>query len=80
MMSMSDYNKEIKELVIARLQTLPKDKGISIGSHGEFTKEQLISHVQSDDQIGKKIIEVEMNFLQALKQGIFYGQELATDN
>lgn len=78
---MEEKNKEdIKELVIARLQTLPNDKGVSIGSAGNFTKDDLIRHVESGDAIGEKIIEVEMNFLKALKKGIFYGQDLALSN
>ena len=62
--------EEIKELVIVRLKTLPSDKKISIGSYGEFTKEQLIELVKKGDPIGKKMIEIEMEFLQALKEGI----------
>lgn len=67
-----NQQEEIKELVIARLQTLPEGKEISIGSDGEFTKEELIRHVEKGDEIGKKITEVEINFLRSLKEGIFY--------
>lgn len=78
---MSEKNQEeIQELVIARLQTLPDSKGISIGSAGNFTKAEMIECVRSGDSIGKKIIEVEMNFLKALKEGVFYGQDLAFGN
>jgi len=67
-----NQDEEIKKLVIARLKALPEGKEISIGSNGEFTKEELIKHVESDDEIGKKITEVEINFLRSLKEGIFY--------
>lgn len=63
-------DEEIKELVIARLETLPNDKKISIGSSGEFSKDELIRHIKRGDPIGKKIIQVEMEFLKALKEGI----------
>ena len=71
-----ENQKEIQDLVIERLKTLPSDKGISIGSAGSFTKEDLIRHVRSGDAIGKKIIDVEMSFLKSLKEGIFYGENL----
>lgn len=58
---------QIKELVIARLEVLPEDTGISIGSAGEFTRNELIERVKKGDEIGQKIIEVEMNYLQSLK-------------
>jgi len=70
---MSEYNKEIIELVVARLQTLPEGVGISIGSDGDYSKKELIEHVQHNDLIGRKIIDAEMGFLRALKEGNFYG-------
>lgn len=60
-------SEEVKELVIARLEVLPKDTGISIGSTGEFTPDQLIERVKEGDEIGQKIIEVQLNYLKSLK-------------
>lgn len=62
--------EDIKNLVIARLDVLPSDKKISIGSSGEFSKDELIAHVKKGDEVGKKIIEIEMEFLRAIKEGI----------
>ena len=67
-----ENEQEIKELVIARLKTLPNNKDISIGSSGEFSKDELIETVENEDQLGKKLIEVEMNFLRTLKDGLYY--------
>ena len=63
-------DEEIRQLVIARLETLPSDRKISIGSAGEFNKEELITHVKQGDAIGKKIVQVELEFLRAMKEGI----------
>lgn len=65
-------SEKIKQLVKERLLVLPPDALISIGSYGSFTKKELISHVEKDDDIGKKITEIEMDYLKSLKQGIFY--------
>lgn len=70
-----EINKDIQALVIERLRTLPDDKNISIGSDGEFTKEDLISHVEKRDDLGKKIIDIEMSFLRGLKEGILYDSD-----
>jgi len=67
-------NEDIKELIIARLEVLPDDKSISIGSEGEFTKQQLIEHVKSGDELGQKIIEIQMDYLRVLKYKFFYGE------
>ncbi|MDD5527834.1 MAG: hypothetical protein PHO56_02540 [Patescibacteria group bacterium] len=69
---MENEQELIKEIVIARLKSLPEDMGVSIGSEGNFKKEELISSVEEGGEMGQKIIEVEMNFLRGLKNGILY--------
>ncbi len=66
----NELSEDVKKLVIFRLETLPSNRKISIGSHGEFTKDELIDHVKKEDIVGKKIIEVELEFLRAIKEGI----------
>ena len=66
---MSD-DQEIKKIVIARLETLPADKKISIGSSGEFSRDELIEKIKSDDPVGKKMVQIELEFLRSLKKGL----------
>lgn len=68
------YDTATRELVATRLETLPAGSVISIGSNGDFTKEQVIKSVQDGDEIGKKMIDIEMSFLQNLKGGILYDE------
>jgi hypothetical protein len=70
-----NIDKDIQELVIARLQTLPENVELSIGSEGDFTRDELIDHVRDGDEVGQKMIELEMSFLRSLKSGIFYGDD-----
>jgi len=62
-------SEDIKDLVIARLEVLPANKRISIGSSGEFDRDELVQHVKDGDDIGQKITELELTFLRALKEG-----------
>lgn len=57
---------EIISIVIARLETIPSNVSISIGGDGSFTVEELIKKVQSGDEIGKKIIEMQLAYLRSL--------------
>jgi len=68
-------NEEVKKIVLARLEVFPSDRKISIGSAGEFTKEEMIKNVEDETDIGEKIMEVQLNYLQTLKEGIFYEQD-----
>lgn len=70
--------EDLKELVIYRLDIIPADKKISIGSAGEFSKSELIEHVKKGDEIGQKIVEVELTFLRALKEGVLLEEILAS--
>ena len=70
-------DEDIKRLVIARLRLLSSDQRICVESVGIFTKEEMIKRVENDDPVGEKIAEVHLNYLQSLKKGIFYEQQLA---
>lgn len=65
---------EIRKLVIERLKALSSGRQISIGDKDSFTKEELIKKVESGDPIGQKIIEVELEFLRALKEGRIFDE------
>ena len=71
---------EIRRLVVERLRTLPSGKQISIGSQGSFSKDELIKKVELGDRLGKKIIEVELEFLRALKKGEFFDEQELSGN
>ena len=66
-MSDKTLEEEIKELIIARLQAIPPNVGISVGSEGDYKRDELIEHVKKDDEIGKKIIEIDLSYLKTLK-------------
>jgi hypothetical protein len=69
--------KEIIDLVVARLQTLSAGKKISIGMM-EFSRDEIIRHVRSGDAIGEQMIVIEMNYPHMLKEGIFYDDVITT--
>jgi hypothetical protein len=71
---------ELKELVIARLDVLPPNRKISIGSDGEFTKGELIERVKIGDEVGQTVIELELEFLRALKDGTLLEEALASSS
>lgn len=72
-MNEEEKQKEIIEIVKARLATLPLDAVLSMGSLGELKREDVIKEVEGNTEIGKKIIAVQLKYLRMLKKGIFYG-------
>jgi hypothetical protein len=59
--------KELKKLVLMRLEMMPSNLNINMGEEGILNKEKLISHVKKDDSLGKKIIEMQLKYMQAMK-------------
>lgn len=75
-----EISEDLKNLVVSRLELLSPNKKFFIGSHKEgFTKEDLIEHVEKEDEIGKKVIKMEMTFLKALKDGTLLEEVLNSE-
>jgi hypothetical protein len=65
-------SKEEKELVLARLDVMSNNLKISIGSYGTFSKADLKKHVEQEDEIGRKVVEIQLEFLRSIKEGKLY--------
>ena len=63
---------DYQQLVYARLQALPDGTEVSLGGGENLTKDELLAHVAQGDEIGLRLIEVEKEFFQALKDGSLY--------
>ncbi len=61
-----NISEDIKNLVIARLETIPSNVEISIGGEGSFTIKDLIERVRKQDDIGKKITDMQLAYLRSL--------------
>ena len=61
--------EDVKELVIARLDIMPPNYKLSIGSQGTFTKDELIKHVKDGDLVGNQIAKMQYRFIKALTTG-----------
>lgn len=60
--------EEIRKLVVARLSVLSSDVQVTIGDDGTFTPAELISHVNTGDDLGRKIQEIELHWLRSWKE------------
>lgn len=63
---------EIKKLILWRIETsVPNHFKLVIGDKGTFSKEELKRHVEKEDDIGLKIIDMELRFIKDLSSGEF---------
>lgn len=77
-------NSDLKELVLYRLMSsmLPDNIEMAIGdiSREPMSMDEIIEHVKQEDEIGKIIIEMELNYLKALKDGIISSINVSNEN
>ncbi len=57
-----------KQIVLARLETMPSNMSLSIGGAGSLSKWDLIEHVKKEDELGKLVVGVYMAGLRSFKE------------
>ncbi len=63
-------NDKVKETIIARIEAqAPSNLRLFIGSSQGMDKEEIISHVKSEDEIGRLIVKSHLSFMKALISG-----------
>lgn len=63
---------EIKKLVLWRIETnVPDHFKMVMGGSGALSKEELKMHVEKEDEIGARIVEMELDFIRAVSTGEF---------
>jgi len=66
--------EELKKIVLARVQVMPKDLNVSVGGES-VNKSELIRHIEKEDKIGEILMLTELEFLQDLAAGAIYAHE-----
>jgi hypothetical protein len=61
-----NYSNDVKELVKLRLMSTPSNIKISIGSLGEFDRDQLINEVKNGTVVGNATIRMELLFIRKM--------------
>ena len=64
---MSD--EEIK-IVLERLRLMPRTIKLGIGSYGSFDRDELIKHIENGTEIGKLVVDMQMNYLRSFKEEV----------
>lgn len=63
--------KEMQKLVLARLRASSDDLTVSIGSI-EYTKKDMLESVEKANELGKEIIEAQIEYLRDMASGAIY--------
>ncbi len=66
-----EIREEIQKLVLARIKASSNDLRISVGSK-DYTREEMLKFVQADNEIGREIMDIQMEYLRDVAQGAMY--------
>lgn len=67
-MNKDNIYEEQKKLVLARLKTINPESKIMLGTKNSVSVKEIITHVESSDNFGKKIINAQINMLKVLTE------------
>jgi len=60
--------KEEFELIEKRLEAWNEKIGIACIELGPFTKDEMLEHVKAKDETGRRLVEVQLNYIRKLKE------------
>lgn len=66
--------EDMRRLVIERIKTASADLGVSIGAT-EYTQDELVKSVETGNELGQKIIAIQMEYLRDMAEGAIYKDE-----
>lgn len=69
-----DLREQLKQITIARIRTISSDTKISLGSE-DYTAEELVNHVEENDQVGGEMVQMNWQYLKDLATGALYDNE-----
>lgn len=69
---MKKIDKDLKKIVLAKIETYDDDWFLSIGSSGTFDKNTLLKEVEDETEVGLKVIEIQCDFMEDVASGKFY--------
>ena len=65
-------DKNEKEIILARVRAYTDDFELSIGGKGTFSRDEIVENIEKETDVGKEIIEMQMEYLRDLVNGNIY--------
>ena len=56
------------ELIEKRLEAWSEKLGVACISGENLTKDEMLEHVKAKDEVGQKLVEVQLNYIRKLKE------------
>lgn len=68
-------DKTAKKIALARVRAGSDKMRILIAGKGIMGKKEMLDNIKNDTQIGRKLVDIQMEFLKDMASGKFYSNE-----
>lgn len=66
-----ELRDEVKQVVLARVRRMPAHIRIHSGSGRTLSKDDLIKHIEADDELGREFVLSQLDYMRMWKKGEF---------
>lgn len=71
-----DKESYTRDLVIARIKAIPDNMSLIVGSgENRYSKEEIIENIRDGSELGKEVVDTQIEFLKEMAKGNFYQSE-----
>ncbi len=63
-----EIKREDWNTILARIEQMPENLKLAMGNFGAMSKKEMIKHLEDKDEVGQKIVEMQMRYLQFFKE------------
>ena len=67
----SKLDEQVRKLIKARLRVIPSHLQVAVGSQ-EYSIKELLKSVEKENEVGKQLIEMQLQYLRDLASGKIY--------
>lgn len=66
-----ELDEQVRKLIKARLRVIPSHLQVAVGSQ-KYSVKELLKSVEKENEIGKQLIEMQLQYLRDLASGKIY--------
>ncbi len=65
---MTELTEEDWDVVKHRVESMPAYIKLALGSHGSMSRDEMLTHLEKRDSIGRKMVEMQISYLKFFKK------------
>ena len=64
------FSEDEAQITLERIRDMPRGIKLNLGSHGAFTRDELIDAINSRSEIGELVVKMQMAYVRSFKERV----------